>query len=114
MTSSLLPQPALDELRSVLEERYLATVHRSTCLFDEAMRQLAADGSSDDAGSTAQRTAQAAKEAALEARLVDEALVRMAAGTYGSCDECGRVISLDRLRVHPVARWCGDCDGAIP
>lgn len=45
----------------------------------------------------------------MEARLADEALVRLADGTYGSCDDCRRPIPLDRLRAHPEARWCGAC-----
>jgi RNA polymerase-binding transcription factor DksA len=113
MQSTVLTPTDLDGLRSLLEERYVAAVHRAACLFDEAMGQLQAAGSSSvDDMVQAQRTTQAAKEAALEARLADEALVRLATGSYGSCDECRRAIPLDRLRTTPEARWCGGCGTA--
>lgn len=36
---------------------------------------------------------------------VDHALAKMAAGTYGTCERCGRPIPLARLRVLPEARY---------
>lgn len=30
-------------------------------------------------------------------------------GTYGSCDDCGRDISIERLTARPVARHCIRC-----
>lgn len=40
---------------------------------------------------------------------VDEALDRIASGTYGICEECGEPISLKRLEVRPVAKYCVAC-----
>lgn len=40
---------------------------------------------------------------------VDEALDRIANGTYGICEECGEPISLKRLEVRPVAKYCVAC-----
>lgn len=40
---------------------------------------------------------------------VDEALDRMGSGTYGICEECGEPISLKRLEVRPVAKYCVAC-----
>jgi DnaK suppressor protein len=40
---------------------------------------------------------------------VDEALDRMASGAYGICEECGETISLKRLEVRPVAKYCVAC-----
>jgi len=40
---------------------------------------------------------------------VDEALDRMANGTYGICDECGEPINPKRLEVRPVAKYCVAC-----
>lgn len=40
---------------------------------------------------------------------VDEALDRIANGTYGTCEECGCPISLKRLEVRPVAKYCVAC-----
>jgi DnaK suppressor protein len=40
---------------------------------------------------------------------VDEALDRIANGTYGICEECGGPISLKRLEVRHVAKYCVPC-----
>ena len=40
---------------------------------------------------------------------VDEALDRIENGTYGICEECGGQISLKRIEVRPVAKYCVPC-----
>lgn len=40
---------------------------------------------------------------------VDAALERIADGTYGWCQGCGRGIPDDRLRARPEARLCAAC-----
>jgi DnaK suppressor protein len=40
---------------------------------------------------------------------VDEALDRIKNGSYGVCEECGGPISLKRLEVRPVAKYCVPC-----
>ena len=40
---------------------------------------------------------------------VDEALDRIVNGTYGTCEGCGGPISLKRLEVRPVAKYCVPC-----
>lgn len=40
---------------------------------------------------------------------VDDALDRIENGTYGVCEECGGPISLKRLEVRPVAKYCVPC-----
>lgn len=40
---------------------------------------------------------------------VDEALDRIENGTYGICEDCGGPISLKRLEVRPVAKYCVPC-----
>ena len=40
---------------------------------------------------------------------IDEALARVADGTYGVCEECGEDIPVARLRAVPTARRCVDC-----
>jgi len=37
---------------------------------------------------------------------VDAALVRLDAGSYGQCEECGHPISEGRLEALPAARYC--------
>lgn len=41
---------------------------------------------------------------------IEEALVRLDAGTYGSCIECGSRISEPRLRALPFAVRCQACE----
>lgn len=47
----------------------------------------------------------------LEARLrdVEAALERVAAGTYGRCQACGREIPVERLAAMPETPYCVDC-----
>lgn len=40
---------------------------------------------------------------------LDAARARMAAGTYGTCERCGRPIAEERLRARPEARLCIAC-----
>lgn len=40
---------------------------------------------------------------------IKEAIARIDDGTYGTCEECGERIGLDRLRARPVTTLCIDC-----
>lgn len=44
-----------------------------------------------------------------ELRAVEDALRRIAEGSYGSCEECGLVIEPHRLKATPSATRCFDC-----
>lgn len=44
-----------------------------------------------------------------ELRAIDAALLRMADGTYGSCDVCSRPIEYKRLEAAPEVARCIDC-----
>lgn len=37
---------------------------------------------------------------------IEDALLRISLGEYGTCEACGRPIELDRLEVEPFARLC--------
>ena len=43
-------------------------------------------------------------------RDVEEALDRIAAGTYGICVDCGKAIPRERLEILPQAARCVDCE----
>jgi DnaK suppressor protein len=46
---------------------------------------------------------------------VQEALARIAAGSYGECLRCGEKIKFRRLQIHPATRLCLDCQsGSSP
>src|SRR5580704_10414345 len=51
----------------------------------------------------AERLASELREALEE---VDAALVRMEAGTYGTCEVCGKPIGAARLEAMPATRFC--------
>lgn len=44
---------------------------------------------------------------------IDQALERMAAGTYGICDRCGHEIDFARLKALPYATLCMACQKLV-
>ena len=46
---------------------------------------------------------------AAELRRIDAALVRLNAGSYGACVDCGQSIPLPRLEAEPTAQRCVAC-----
>jgi DnaK suppressor protein len=71
------------------------------------------DDEHDPEGATIafERAQLAALLAASRRRLadLDDAIARFAAGTYGSCQTCGRPISADRLVARPATPTCRAC-----
>ncbi|MGV9212914.1 TraR/DksA family transcriptional regulator [Micromonospora sp. RB23] len=79
----------------------------------EASRSSNADDEHDPEGSTiAFERAQlsAVLDAARRRRAeLDEALIRVAAGSYGTCERCSGPIPAERLAARPSARTCVAC-----
>ncbi|MGC4772515.1 TraR/DksA family transcriptional regulator [Micromonospora sp. DT44] len=79
----------------------------------EASRSSNADDEHDPEGSTIafERAQLSAVLAAARRRVagLDEALSRVAAGTYGVCERCSRPIPAERLAARPSARTCVAC-----
>ncbi|HVO90234.1 MAG TPA: TraR/DksA C4-type zinc finger protein [Casimicrobiaceae bacterium] len=48
-----------------------------------------------------------------ELRDVEDAIRRLAEGSYGECEECGAPIPYARLEAYPMARRCVPCQEAI-
>lgn len=48
----------------------------------------------------------------LETQLKDInlALEKIGKGTYGKCDKCGKEIDEERLKIHPTAKFCMNCE----
>jgi DnaK suppressor protein len=46
-------------------------------------------------------------------RNIDEALLRIADGDYGICEECEEEIPVGRLKIVPFARYCVKCKADI-
>ena len=84
--------------------------------FDEvvaASRDSNADDEHDPEGSTIaferSQLGALADQARHHLAEIDAALARIAAGTYGLCERCGRTIPDERLQARPVARTCIGC-----
>ncbi len=68
---------------------------------------------SHDPVTTARELALAMTEMEIaELNALQEALDRMAAGTYGACTDCGKDIALARLQATPEAARCIGCQTA--
>ncbi|QTE27936.1 TraR/DksA family transcriptional regulator [Pengzhenrongella sicca] len=83
----------------------------------EAARSVSTDDEHDPEGvglAVERALVVAALERARErvARL-DDALARLADGTYGRCDTCGGQIGADRLRALPATTTCIGCASAM-
>jgi DnaK suppressor protein len=83
----------------------------------DASRSSNADDEHDPEGATIafERAQVIALLAAARRRLadLDAALDRVGAGTYGTCEGCGRPIPAERLEVRPAARTCVACAGRV-
>jgi hypothetical protein len=55
-----------------------------------------------------------AAQALAELAQIDEALGRIARGSYGTCVACGGPLGLQRIRAIPEARYCLGCSGQRP
>ena len=69
------------------------------------------DGFADAAAATAERTEVLGLVDNITTLLsdVDQALQRVAAGTYGICDACGNPIGAERMEFRPTSRYCVEC-----
>ena len=112
--------PVPDPRDRLTEERH-ATLRRLADLTDDfdavvaASRDTNADDEHDPEGATiafersqVQALVRQAREHLAE---IDAALERVDAGTYGTCENCGRPIGEGRLEARPVARTCISCAG---
>lgn len=65
----------------------------------------------DDATEVFEQTRNLSLRESLEdsLRRVEEALERFENGTYGRCEDCGRVIEWGRLKVLPYTSLCVNC-----
>jgi RNA polymerase-binding transcription factor DksA len=79
----------------------------------EAAEGVATDDEHDPEGHTIaferQQVAGLLRDARTHLRDVDDALDRIAAGSYGTCESCGRAIAAERLAARPAARTCIAC-----
>ncbi|MDG6103202.1 TraR/DksA C4-type zinc finger protein [Dactylosporangium aurantiacum] len=110
-----MPGEPLQALRRAREDTaaQIAALHRDLDGVIDASRSSNADDEHDPEGATIafERAQVAALLDAARRRLaeLDDALARVAAGTFGRCEVCGRRIPAERLEIRPAARTCVGC-----
>ena len=103
--------------RAVLEARWRARLYEVTRL--SLAYHGAAAAAPDGRGAAGQREVERLLRSAVAARRkladTEEALARLAAGSFGRCEQCVAVIPAGLLSVLPETRYCPRCDApAIP
>ncbi|WP_406032684.1 TraR/DksA family transcriptional regulator [Nocardioides sp. NBC_00163] len=111
----------MDQPRERLEAERRQTLARLADLsadFDSvvaASRDTNADDEHDPEGATIAFERSQVQALVRQARAhlaeIDAATERVEAGTYGTCEDCGRPIAEGRLEARPVARTCINCAG---
>lgn len=93
----------------------LATLTGDFAAIVEASEGSNADDEHDPEGSTIaferSQVDALVRQARAHLEEVDAALARIAGGTYGTCERCGRPIAPGRLEARPTARRCIECAG---
>lgn len=112
---------AAEGVRHRLEDERALTLGRLASLTDDygsvvaASRDSNADDEHDPEGATIaferSQIGSLVDQARLHLEEIDAALGRLDAGTYGTCERCGRAIGEARLEARPVARTCIACAG---
>lgn len=91
----------------------IAALQRDVDDIVESAKGGATDDEHDAEGATiAFERAQAMallEETRLQVGTLDEALARVDAGSYGTCESCGKPIAAERLAARPAATRCISC-----
>jgi len=110
-----LDRRTLERLTRDLEARRANAAEVADAFQSEGRDALATADLSDrlDAASPVDATTEEsfllAERAEEVVRQIDQALARVAAGTYGRCEGCGGPISIERLEALPATPLCVDC-----
>ena len=100
----------IDRRRSELTREIESNVERTRDNSFDAVAGEAPDAGDEALASLVADTENAeARRDLRELRGLDIALTRLAAGTYGICEDCGDDIPFERLRVNPGATRCVRC-----
>lgn len=117
-----LAESTLERFRKRLQaekerlEELIADYERD--LQEARLTESSSDRSPDPGNAEASSTKlEYAKELSIEQntldvlRKVERALEQIDAGTYGSCESCGKAIPVERLEVLPYSTLCVECAG---
>ena len=109
ITTAQLHKQLLEQRASMLER--LATLRGGAVGRAEASAEHFARSGDSDAQVNSARDLELAldERETAELRLVDAALARIEAGSYGQCADCGTTIPAARLRAAPHALRCIAC-----
>jgi RNA polymerase-binding protein DksA len=102
--------------RTTLEEQRAELLHQLEEMgFGSDGSALEGDGFDPGFADSAHSTAERGNTLTVAERLrdqmadVDHALTRIADGTYGTCETCGKPIPRERLEALPYSTQCVDC-----
>jgi RNA polymerase-binding transcription factor DksA len=99
--------------RALLEARWQARVREITELsLAYHVAAAAAPGGTGDGAAQPEPRALLGRTVAARRKLADveDALGRLAAGSFGSCEQCGSAIPAGLLATAPETRYCPRCD----
>ena len=111
-TTLKFPAADLAEFKKRLLQLRQKATGQSATLKNIALEQADVSGREDDDGSDAFLRLQSLSQADSQNKIVfkiDEALRRIADGTYGRCEICGQLIRKPRLMNMPFAHTCMEC-----
>ena len=121
MDDSVMKNKRLQQLRDLLEEKKHALVAQLRTSLGEQrsedvrmsfeLAQDDGDKSVEEHMRHVQASVQSIKSEQLD--LIEQALEKLAAGTYGICAECGCEIPLQRLEIQSFASYCVACQEEI-
>ena len=110
------PDSDLAQFKKSLLQLRQAAQGQSATLRDVALEQTEERGGEDEDGSDAFLRLQNLSRVDSQNRIVqkiDEALARIADGTYGVCDNCGQLIRKARLQNLPFVHTCMECQRVL-
>ena len=99
-----------EEEKQTLTERIVELVKQDPFSNPERINDNAALDMEASEESDHDRVAAMVDELKAKLQGIENALVRIDKGTYGSCVECGNMIDTDRLSVLPMATLCVSCE----
>jgi RNA polymerase-binding protein DksA len=109
-----LTQEQIRHLSKLMDRRYERERKEILAITQRAREQLDEGVSADWVDAALAESTLAADDAMInqdieDVRDINAARERLAAGTYGSCTDCGEEIAYERLLAYPTAKRCIHC-----